>query len=783
MRLLTLYLLLLPACLFAQEPRVRIVEGGLINDLIGRETFSLTELSPTVYVDEVGGDVRNQLDRVDQFSREGQWREAVDTLLRITESDESRLAAIRDDKDVGYRTYLPLGKVANLKLNATLSATESDQAIEYYRERIDPLARQWFEEADSANYPSSMRRMLTQCVSKSLHSSYGDDALLALGELALESGKPDTARRYFSSIHGELQWQRTKSQLPPWQRVVRGEIVSSVERSLDAATTVTSATVGSNIPLADVWSRLVLASILNGDSRRAAAELSILKKRWPDAIGSIGGREQNYVEALSELMNVNRTLPTKTGDGSWRTFAGVPERSSVRRTSIDIPMEPSWRIPLLPAKPSPISPRTQNLPTEKAGEEPGALCSFFPVVVGDLVLVYDENRIRCLDLNTGDAIWSDHGDGEFFSNRPTTKANVRFLPFEQRRRGVRLSEQRFTLSATDTTLVATLSANNSPGGSGLPAIVGFDLQQEGIIQFGPAELLGGHWSFQGAPIIHRDRCWVGLRHNDATAQDHVACFDTRTGRELWRTRTSSADTPSRNLNRDFTNSLTTKHEDTIYFSSNLGSVAALSADDGSVRWITTYPRVGPSRRNLLDEPWYALRDLTPCIYHAGLLIVAPADSDRIFALHANSGELVWELDRAEDATQLLGVANGKLLLGGRRLWWIDVWTGKLASGMAANPFPSGELSAPNGFGRGILTTDAVYWPTRGRDGSQIHVMSNADGKPKRQPIDLTARHTTAGNLILSETHLLIAGPRELVAFRVPTERLSRVDEDDGRQNP
>ena len=110
----------------------------------------------------------------------------------------------------------------------------------------------------------------------------------------------------------------------------------------------------------------------------------------------------------------------------------------------------------------------------------------------------------------------------------------------------------------------------------------------------------------------------------------------------------------------------TLHEDTIYFNTNLGEIVALGAFDGTVRWLTKYPRTGPRRDNLLDEPWYALRDLTPCLYHEGMIIAAPSDCEQIFALDANSGNLIWRTDVANDATQLLGVGHDQLIVSGRR---------------------------------------------------------------------------------------------------------------------
>ena len=140
-------------------------------------------------------------------------------------------------------------------------------------------------------------------------------------------------------------------------------------------------------------------------------------------------------------------------------------------------------------------------------------------------------------------------------------------------------------------------------------------------------------------------------------------------------------------------------------------------------------------------------------------------------MHADSGKRLWETEFGSDANQLLGVGeNNHLILSGRRLWWIDVFTGSLSNKVDGNPFPSGGLSQPNGAGRGVLSGGNVYWPTRDDDGiGKIFVLSQSEGKTVRQPIDLEVGKVTPGNLVVTPTHLLIASSKELVAYRIDTQ--------------
>ena len=136
---------------------------------------------------------------------------------------------------------------------------------------------------------------------------------------------------------------------------------------------------------------------------------------------------------------------------------------------------------------------------------------------------------------------------------------------------------------------------------------------------------------------------------------------------------------------------------------------------GGIRWVATYPRrtaaeAGPGRE----------RDLNPAIVHDGLVIVAPDDAASIYAFDAGSGRLVWKTDPLPEEVKLahlLGVAKGRLVATGDRVLLFDVKTGKLL-----HTWPDSGR-AFEGYGRGLLAGDQIYWPTR----TEIHVLDQATG--------------------------------------------------------
>ena len=666
------------------------------------------------------------------------------------------------ERQGGYQKHVRLPDLVRARL-AELNR-RSPESLEMYRRQSDPLAQRWFETANE----TFDDELLKKCAFEATQTSFGDDALLKLAEQSIESGRFGKARRFLQSVHGGLAWHQKPALLPYWLRRARGEADETILEDLDVVPGKSFACIDSDIPIEDVWSRLVLVSILEGNQERAQHELSILLKKWPDARGRIGGRETEYAKYLEGLLAASVDWPESTRDEEWTTFAGNAARNGQVHVPIDIHMEPAWRSQLVSAQPTSIAAaRAHNLPAEKPGEARGRPLSHYPVVVDGKVFVQEQHRIRCLDLKTGKPAWGG-ADGAFYVNRVPVADDIRFVPFDGRTQSAKINEQRFTLTATPRTILATIASNHDFGGTGKAALAGFNIEREGSLQFGPVELQN-QVAFQGSPVADGDLCWVGIRNQAANVQDSVACYDMQTGQERWRTRVCSADTINRTA--ELTSYLLTKFEDTIYFSSHLGAVAALDAADGSIRWVTTYPRKGPRRLNLVDEPWHALRDLTPCLYHDGVLVIAPSDSERVFALHADTGSLLWEIEIAGDANQLLGAGkDGHLIVSGRRLWWLDVWTGAPVKEIPVNPFPSGTMTEPKGAGRGVLAGSNIYWPAQDADGAKIYVFDQTVGTQKRQPIDLEARGVDSGNLIATSSHLLIVSNDELVAFEyVPTD--------------
>lgn len=222
-------------------------------------------------------------------------------------------------------------------------------------------------------------------------------------------------------------------------------------------------------------------------------------------------------------------------------------------------------------------------------------------------------------------------------------------------------------------------------------------------------------AFEGAPLAHGGAIYVASRRGGARSVAYVTCHDALTGRLKWRREVCAGETLGQGSLPEVSHQLLTLAEDTLYFNTHMGVVAALDAHDGELLWITRYPRSGrvlnPSDRVDL----HTFRDLTPCLFHRDRVMVAPADCDRLFALEAATGKLLWATppEGAVDAVHLLGVGRGNLIASGEYLHWLDADTGRMLASFPEN----GNLGfgrvrpEPHGCGRGVLAGGAIYWPT------------------------------------------------------------------------
>ena len=365
---------------------------------VGSVAGSQFELADTVQLDQADQAVLAQWERAKALLADRQWDEALDILGQLAESSEGKLLAVTS------RRYLSLRACCQLQLTALPPA-----ALKLYRQRIDPIAKKWYEQGIARRD----RAALAKIVDRAFASRYGDNALMGLGEMALEAGDFAAARWY---------WERILPSAPPagTPRVWPGY----PDTDLD---------------LAAVRARLVLVSILEAKqgiapaSRRAKEELAAFIRLHPDATGRLGGRQGNYAELLVALLADSAAWPPLASQTNWGTFAGNPQRNRIAARLSDVGAV-AWRLRLLPAPAA----RARLFEPPAASENPREPLSFHPLQLGNLVLASDSLRILALRLDTGEPAW---GRAAIYESQLTGPAAA-LLPAEL------LGAPRFTLTCS-----------------------------------------------------------------------------------------------------------------------------------------------------------------------------------------------------------------------------------------------------------------------------------------------------------------------------------------------
>jgi outer membrane protein assembly factor BamB len=681
--------------------------------------------------------------------------------------------------EIGQGRYINMRTYCQLRLAAL-----PKPALELYRDRVDAQAQRQYEQSLAARDRSGLAQLTNQWFA----SSVTDEALFALGELALEQADHPAARAYWERLietpparidaeafdtarRGEGLPVEDAARLDRWYRP--SETGESTVYELFAREPIPDEEVRSlvefwnargllpkrlayprtNLDLADVRARLVLVSILEGSPQRAADELAAYVQLHPHAEGRIAGRSGPYGQLLQELLEQSQAWQEQKASAQWQTFAANPRRNQVLAASLELG-ELKWQVGLERMQLADARLSSGFASPRRVVENQDGLLSHHPVVAGDIVFIAHTNRILALRLSTGKPAWGQE-DGVIYRDdedgivRPHTRHSS-------------LGAPRFTLTVHGDKLFArvgspvTSSAVDNPFSSGSAKLICLDISAQGRLEWeitlDDISRDDNKWAFEGAPLCDGQSVYVALRRSDIRPQAHIVCFDMQTGRERWRQFICSAETPGRGQMDEITHNLLTLERDTIYYNTNLGAVAAVSTD-GEVKWITLYPRASDGDLNKQAAHFY--RDLTPCVFDRGRLFVAPSDTERVFALNAQTGELLWRTlpGQPQDVVHLLGVCGNKLVASGDRLWWFHADTGKLLS-----IWPDGP--SPKGFGRGAIMGNEVVWPTQ-----EELIRFDEATRQRSGIVRLIDRGATGGNLIAAKGYLLVATADTLYAFK------------------
>lgn len=664
-------------------------------------------------------------------AREQQWAETVAIYQRVIAEHGGTMARVpKGDPETDPTGESQLWVDARRQCQRRLAALPAD-ALAIYRNRVDAEAERWYRQgADQRD-----RALLRRVVEEAFCSSWGDDALDLLGDLAFQDGQFAEALSAYRRLVPE----------PPGLQADLVHPDPSVDRARVAA-------------------KILLCREALGVDPPGPADLKAFETAFPNATGPFAGRRGLLAKSVAAALKFDHlTLPVQP-DGRWPTFAGASTRTRVVPGTIDVGSL-QWKVALANVD----LPHANEFGMRRSAPPvtPERLLAYHPIVLGDQVVVCDENRIVSYNLN--DRPGSTPGGAEDL--KPSWDQKLRSA-LEPRLARSRQHVPRFTLTASGDRVFARLGPINSA--SGIPStlvairnnreVEGKRLWERPSTEIDLPRRKAEPPSrpvYEGAPVADGRQVYIALTVAGTMTSNYVACFDAETGATRW-VRYLGAASPAIDPNNfggpgmgfggpgmggpvstDVGGRLLSLDGSTVYYQTNMGALAALDAETGQIRWLATYAHREPGGLSAVRP-----RELNPAVIHDGLVIIAPDDSPWIYAFEAGSGRLAWKSDRPlPEATHLLGVARGRLIATGDHVWSLDAKTGTILC-----VWPDGP--GLEGYGRGLLAGDQIYWPTR----TEVLILDQATGlKSSREPIPLKAFGMNGGNLAVGDGYLIVAG--------------------------
>lgn len=735
---------------------------------------------PAVSVEEIDQSVRAHIEQAHQFLVARQYTEAVEMLRGVMETHGERLVYLPDQADSPLRRYVPMRLWGQLQLMRW--AVMAPAALQYYQTVVEQRAAQLWGQVERDGDERAWRELLDSY----FLTVYGAQAAWRRGERLLERGETVRARGWWERLHpgmrtpvgvpelpaGRPLWlfvSTKDGQLPNW--LAAGAPVSE--------NSVFLAHVATPYSLADLRARAVLVSVLEGHRERAACERMVLEQQFPAAEGALAGQAGLWTELLKQLPEP-RAAFSPSELLAWSTFAGTPHRNAAVPRAADPGGKVLWKIALPRISAGEDRVGQGRL---RVGEVDDGILAYFPVVVGNTVWIVQSNGVRAVDLRSGTPAF----DMSAAVNRRQENSGMVYEPprFFLRPAVGQLPHwgvPRYTATTDGRSLWARLGSpiTRGPVIADMPAepsnwIVALDVQAQGRLLDGyPLEPPSGQWAFEGTPVTDGRRIYVALRkQNEIRAEAALAAYDASTARLLWLRSICTSDTPGQGRWNEITHNLLTLHQGMLYYNTNLGVVAAVEAESGRVEWVTRYPRVSFTTDSIDQDPGYFYRSLNPVAVYFDVLVVAPADSDRLFALDAFTGQTLWCTPPgvAGDAVHILGIFDGTLVVSGDYLYWFDVRTGRLRCQFPPPLWsrPGYARPSPRGYGRGVMTEDTILWPTHAAlylFKVQPQVVNDLEVPvPVGEPRSWSWFGIQPGNLIPAGDLLLVAGPTELAALR------------------
>ena len=641
---------------------------------------------------------RKRLAEAQQKLQTGKATEAADELQRISDESGDDLVAVQANHFQPAR-----------RLVQQLLAALPPQTLIAFQNRLEEPAKKLLDAGRRDRDPAPLRHLLNRY----FVSRPAENAIVLLGELLFERGDFRAA---------EQTWRLLLPTGDPRELAYPNP----------------------QIDPASVGAKLVLAAIFAGDLDRAKVDLAGFAKEHPKAAGRLAGTDGLFAEILAKLL-ANPPAPRDSrGTEGWTTFAGNPSRDGALAEPLPrLVGRPTWTTPMPRQFGDKFAYRPASFPAAKT-------LAFHPVVLGGTAFLAEAGRIFSFDLQTGagrvafDA--RTLGEALSFSEAETALPNLLDTDFTLTAHGGRLYAR---MGNVELPSAAEPPTGKLPGSFLVVLESAKNLRTlKAIATLAPPVGKPGKVAWEGAPLVADGKLFAACtRVDDRGRWIHaIACYDDPPGaKPNWVVDVADTDAATPRSRHE----VLTLAGGNVVFALPQGMVLAVDRSTGRMAWAF---RAAPAVIAPQNGPQ---QDLCPAVYSGGRIFFAPASGDKLHALDSETGRPLWD-EGPLQVGQILGVSRNRVIvtvLGPQK-------------GIRAYDVAGGSDREPRGwrnhddrhlatYGRGLLTPDAVLFPTQ----EKLYTLSLVDGSVRGLP--MAGPH---GNLAYANGVLLVATPTALSAY-------------------
>lgn len=463
-------------------------------------------------------------------------------------------------------------------------------------------------------------------------------------------------------------------------------------------------------------------------------------------------RWQGQTRSLGEILRLIEREKPKTGiyhqDRSWPVFGGHVSRDGAGSFVFDRTAN-LWRFrEFHRAGIQPGEGQTESTGLRQAIES-GRLLNLFPISAHDLLFFHDARNVWAVHGRSGRLAWShrthqrsqeslDHNDSQktnWYSPAYGNGMVYACLGNET------VSYYGYETSSGTSTIVALNATTGKPIWRKTPQEFAPSLEKS---RFGSAPLF---WEGSLYVIARRQRTF-------GFEDCYLLRLDARDGKLSWFAHLGSASTGGFSYKRP-TFAIPTLIEGTIYVTTNLGTIAAISAQTGLVEWLRVYERASESTWRDISQsgsaevmPWH----FNPILHDGDLLACKPLDTVGVAIIERSTGHTIRTIESSTIGTSpsLLSFRDGKLFGVGQKVFCIDARTDE-------EVWSAAMCDDDDVMGRGIATETHLLVPGR-------RSLCGFDLKTGARIANPWESEDTPGNLTPFGDQIIVAGVGQVSAL-------------------